>query len=132
MFRVIGTVPSSQYRALGRRNRLDGFDARSSRCMRMMVREIQGHWPNSTPLHHVADPHQPGTPPPSSTRCASGSTRPLDAVYPVIFFDALRVKIRDESVVKNKAIYLALALDPDGNKDVLGLWIQQTEARSPG
>jgi hypothetical protein len=53
--------------------------------------------------------------------------RPLDAVYPVVFFDALRVKIRDEGLVKNKAVYVALALNPDGEKDVLGLWIEQTE-----
>jgi hypothetical protein len=43
--------------------------------------------------------------------------RPLDAVYPVVFFDALRVKIRDESVVKNKAVYLALALDCEGPRN---------------
>ena len=54
-------------------------------------------------------------------------TRPLDPVYPVVFFDALRVKIRDEGMVKNKAVYVALALNPDGEKDVLGLWIEQTE-----
>jgi transposase-like protein len=54
-------------------------------------------------------------------------SRPLDAVYPVVFFDALRVKIRDEGLVKNKAVYVALALNPDGEKDVLGLWIEQTE-----
>ena len=53
--------------------------------------------------------------------------RPLDTVYPVVFFDALRVKIRDESVVKNKAVYLALALDCEGHKHVLGLWIEQSE-----
>jgi len=53
--------------------------------------------------------------------------RPLEAVYPVVFFDALRVKIRDEGLVKNKAVYVALALNPDGEKDVLGLWIEQTE-----
>jgi putative transposase len=53
--------------------------------------------------------------------------RPLDAVYPVVFFDALRVKIRDESVVKNKAVYLALALDCEGHKHVLGLWSEQCE-----
>jgi putative transposase len=53
--------------------------------------------------------------------------RPLDAVYPVVFFDALRVKIRDEGLVKNKAVYVALALNPDGEKDVLGLWIEQSE-----
>jgi putative transposase len=53
--------------------------------------------------------------------------RPLDPVYPVVFFDALRVKIRDEGLVKNKAVYVALALNPDGEKEVLGLWIEQTE-----
>jgi hypothetical protein len=45
----------------------------------------------------------------------------------VVFFDALRVKIRDEGLVKNKAVYVALALNPDGEKDILGLWIEQTE-----
>jgi putative transposase len=45
----------------------------------------------------------------------------------VVFFDALRVKIRDEGTVKNKAIYVALGLNPSGEKDVLGLWIEQTE-----
>lgn len=54
-------------------------------------------------------------------------TRPLDPVYPVVFFDALRVKIRDEGMVRNKAVYVALALNPDGEKEVLGLWIEQTE-----
>src|SRR5205085_3021302 len=53
--------------------------------------------------------------------------RPLDQVYPVVFFDALRVKIRDEGLVRNKAVYVALALNPDGEKDVLGLWIEQSE-----
>lgn len=54
-------------------------------------------------------------------------SRPLEAVYPVVFFDALRVKIRDEAVVRSKAIYLALAILPDGTRDILGLWIEQTE-----
>ena len=53
--------------------------------------------------------------------------RPLDPVYPVIFFDALRVKIRDEGLVRNKAVYVALALTGEGEKEVLGLWIEQTE-----
>ncbi|MBK7907228.1 MAG: IS256 family transposase [Gemmatimonadetes bacterium] len=56
--------------------------------------------------------------------------RPLDRVYPVVIFDALRVKIRDEGVVRNKAVYLALGVDRDGHKDVLGLWIEQTEGAS--
>lgn len=44
-----------------------------------------------------------------------------------MFFDALRVKIRDEGVVRNKAIYLALGVCRDGTRDVLDLWIEQTE-----
>jgi len=53
--------------------------------------------------------------------------RPLEPMYPVVFFDALRVKIRDEGTVKNKAVYLALGIQRDGTKDVLGIWIQQSE-----
>jgi putative transposase len=53
--------------------------------------------------------------------------RPLDSCYPVVFFDALRVKIRDEGVVRTKAVYLALGITRSGTKDVLGLWIEQTE-----
>jgi putative transposase len=53
--------------------------------------------------------------------------RPLEAMYPVVFFDALRVKIRGDGVVSNKAVYLALGIAADGQRDVLGLWIEQTE-----
>ncbi|CAE6865227.1 IS256 family transposase [Paraburkholderia nemoris] len=53
--------------------------------------------------------------------------RPLEAMYPVVFFDALRVKIRGDGVVSNKAVYLALGIQADGQRDVLGLWIEQTE-----
>jgi putative transposase len=53
--------------------------------------------------------------------------RPLESMYPVVFFDALRVKIRDEAVVRSKAVYLALAVLPDGTRDILGIWIEQTE-----
>ncbi|MGO4399422.1 IS256 family transposase [Achromobacter sp. PAB15] len=54
-------------------------------------------------------------------------TRPLEVMYPVVFFDALRVKIREDGVVRNKAVYLALGVLPDGTRDILGLWIEQTE-----
>jgi putative transposase len=54
-------------------------------------------------------------------------SRPLERLYPVVFFDALRVKIRDEATVRSQAIYLALAVLPDGTRDILGLWIEQTE-----
>ncbi len=53
--------------------------------------------------------------------------RPLEAMYPVVFFDALRVKMREDGVVRNKAVYLALGVLPDGTRDILGLWIETTE-----
>jgi putative transposase len=53
--------------------------------------------------------------------------RPLESIYAVVYFDALRVKIRDEGMVRNKAVYLAIGIGCDGQKDVLGLWIEQTE-----
>ena len=61
------------------------------------------------------------------TEVTAWQARPLEAMYPVVFFDALRVKIRDERVVQSKAVYLALAIFPDGSRDVLGIWIEQTE-----
>jgi putative transposase len=54
-------------------------------------------------------------------------SRPLEPMYPVIFFDALRVKIREDNVVRNKAVYLALGVRPDGTREILGLWIENTE-----
>ena len=54
-------------------------------------------------------------------------SRPLEVMYPVVFFDALRVKIKEDAVVRNKAIYLALGVLPDGSRDILGLWIEGTE-----
>lgn len=48
-------------------------------------------------------------------------------MYPVIFFDALRVKIREKGLVRNKAFYLALGSLPDGTRDILAIWIQNTE-----
>ena len=53
--------------------------------------------------------------------------RPLETVYPVVFFDALRVKVREDNVVRNKAVYLALGVRRDGSREILGLWIETTE-----
>ena len=53
--------------------------------------------------------------------------RPLERMYPLVFFDALRVRIRDEGTVRNKAVYLALGVAADGTREVLGLWIEQNE-----
>jgi transposase-like protein len=54
-------------------------------------------------------------------------SRPLEPVYAVVFFDALRVKIREDAVVRNKATYLALGIRRDGTREILGIWIETTE-----
>jgi putative transposase len=58
---------------------------------------------------------------------AAWQARPLEAIYPLVFFDALRVKIRDEGLVRNKAIHIALGVRADGTKEILGLWLEQNE-----
>lgn len=108
--------------------RLDGFDDRivSLYARGMTVREIRDHLQE---LYGVA------VSPDLISRVTDAvleevrewQNRPLDAVYPVVFFDALRVKIRDEGLVRNKAVYVALAITAEGDKEVLGLWIEQTE-----
>lgn len=53
--------------------------------------------------------------------------RPLDRCYPLVFLDALRARIRDEGTVRNKAVYLALAVSADGTREVMGIWIERNE-----
>src|SRR5918911_1813060 len=108
--------------------RFDGFDDKilSLYARGMTVREIQGH---------LLELYATDVSPDLISRVTDAvleevrewQNRPLEAVYPVIFFDALRVKIRDEGVVRSKAIYLALGVLPDGTRDILGLWIENTE-----
>lgn len=108
--------------------RLEGFDEKvlSLYARGMTVREIQGHLQElyavevspdliSTVTDAVLD------------EVKEWQNRPLDALYPVVIFDALRVKIRDEGTVKNKAVYLALGITRSGSKEVLGIWVEQTE-----
>jgi putative transposase len=108
--------------------RLDGFDGKiiNLYARGLTIREIQGH---------LQDLYGVEVSPDLISRVTDAvleevkewQSRPLEAVYPVVFFDALRVKIRDEGLVKNKAVYVALALDGEGHKHVLGLWIEQSE-----
>src|SRR5690349_9200973 len=58
---------------------------------------------------------------------AAWQARPLEPVYPLVFLDALRVKVRDEGSVRNKAVHIALGVRADGTKEVLGLWLEQNE-----
>lgn len=58
---------------------------------------------------------------------AAWQARPLEPVYPLVFFDALRVKVRDEGIVRNKAVHIALGVRADGGKEILGMWLEQNE-----
>src|SRR6478752_3097010 len=108
--------------------RFEGFDDRilSLYSRGMTVREIQGH---------LVELYGIDVSPDLISRVTDAvleevrewQNRPLDPVYPIVFFDALRVKIRDEGLVRNKAVYVALAYNGNGEKEVLGLWIEQTE-----
>ena len=108
--------------------RLEGFDERivSLYARGMSVREIRGH---------LEELYVVSVSPDLISRVTDAvlevvrewRNRPLDPVCPVVFFDALRVNIRDEGLVRNKAVYLALAITSEGDKEVLGLWIEQTE-----
>ncbi len=92
----------------------------------MSVREIRGHLEELYGLDVSPDLISAVTDA-VLDEVAEWQSRPLDASYPLVFFDALRVKIRDEGFVRNKAVYIALGVLPDGTKDILGLWIEQTE-----
>ncbi|MCO5132360.1 MAG: IS256 family transposase [Xanthobacteraceae bacterium] len=92
----------------------------------MSVREIRGHLEEIYGLDVSPDLISAVTDA-VLDEVAEWQNRPLDASYPLVFFDALRVKIRDEGFVRNKAVYIALGVLPDGTKDILSLWIEQTE-----
>jgi putative transposase len=108
--------------------RFPGFDEKivSMYARGMTVREIQGHLRDLYGVDVSPDLISTVTDA-VLEEVAEWQNRPLDALHAVVFFDALRVKIRDEGTVRNKAIYVALGMRPDGTKDVLGLWIEQTE-----
>src|SRR3954451_15797322 len=58
---------------------------------------------------------------------AAWRTRPLETVYPIVYFDAMFVKVREDRSVQNRACYLAVGVTCDGDREVLGIWWQETE-----
>lgn len=108
--------------------RFTGFDDKivAMYARGMSVREIQGFLAESYGTQ-VSPDFISSVTDEVMAEAAAWQNRPLEPMYPVVFFDALRVKIRDDGVVSNKAVYLALGVLPDGSRDVLGLWIEQTE-----
>jgi putative transposase len=59
--------------------------------------------------------------------CASPGKRPLEDIYPIVFLDCMVLKIRDRGTVGRRACYLALGVTLDGDRDVLGMWFQESE-----
>ena len=108
--------------------RFPGFDDKivSMYARGMTVREIQGHLLELYGLEVSPDLISTVTDAVLET-VAEWQNRPLETSYPLVFFDAIRVRIRDEGLVRNKAVYLALGVAVDGTKDILGLWIETTE-----
>ncbi|EDX2201162.1 IS256 family transposase [Salmonella enterica subsp. enterica serovar Saintpaul] len=105
-----------------------GFDDRivSMYARGMTVREIQGHLAEMYSVE-VSPEFISKVTDEVMAEVTAWQARPLEAMYPVVFFDALRVKIREDGVVRNKAVYLALGVLADGTRDILGLWIENTE-----
>ena len=108
--------------------RLTGFDDKiiAMYARGMTVREIQGFMAEMYAVDVSPDLISSVTDAVLG-EVATWQARPLEAMYPVVFFDALRVKIRQDGVVRNKAVYLALGMLPDGTRDILGIWIENTE-----
>lgn len=108
--------------------RWNGFDDKilSLYARGMTVREIQAHLAeiygaevSPTLISSVTDA--------VIEDARAWQSRPLDAVYPIVYLDCIHVKIRDAGTVRTKAVYLALGLNLSGEKELLGLWIAQTE-----
>ncbi|MEI6560419.1 MAG: IS256 family transposase [Rhodospirillaceae bacterium] len=108
--------------------RFPGFDEKivSMYARGMSTREIAGHVRELYGVEVSADLISTVTDA-VLDEITAWQARPLDPVYPVVFLDALRVKIRDEGLVRNKAIHVALGVRADGTKEILGLWIEQNE-----
>ena len=111
-----------------RQRRLEGFDDKvlalysrglSTRDIQGQIEELYGVEVSPTLISNVTNAVMDDV--------RAWQTRPLSCVYPILYFDALFVKSRQEGPVKNKAVYLALGINLEGEKELLGLWIAETE-----
>jgi putative transposase len=111
-----------------RQTRFDGFDEKiiSMYARGMPTREIQGHLEDLYGIEVSPDLISKVTAE-VLDEVAEWQSRTLDPVWPIVYLDALVVKIREEGSVRNKSVYVALGIRMDGNKEVLGLWIEATE-----
>ncbi len=111
-----------------RQRRLEGFDEKvlalysgglSTREIQLQLEELYGAEVSPTLISNVTD----GV----LDEVKAWRSRPLQTVYPILYFDALFVKSRQDGAVKNKAVYLALGINLEGEKELLGLWMAETE-----
>jgi putative transposase len=111
-----------------RQRRLEGFDDKvlSLYARGLSTRDIQGHLEelygtdvSPTLISSITDA--------VLDEVRTWQARPLEAVYPLLYFDALFVKSRQEGAVQTKAVYLALGVTMDGEKELLGLWLSESE-----
>jgi len=111
-----------------RQRRLEGFDDKvlalyarglSTRDIQGQLEELYGAEVSPTLISNVTNAVMEDV--------RAWQSRPLSEVYPILYFDALFVKSRQEGPVKNKAVYLALGINLEGEKELLGLWIAETE-----
>lgn len=114
-------IPKGQTRFAGFDDKIISLYARG-----MTTREIQGHLEaiygvevSPTLISTVTDA--------VTNEVKIWQNRPLDVLYPIVYLDAIRVKVRDTGHVINKAIYLAIGITLDGIKEVLGMWVAENE-----
>jgi putative transposase len=111
-----------------RQRRFDGFDdtiislysrGMTTRAIQEHLKELYGVDVSPSLLSSVTDD--------VLDEVEAWQSRPLDGIYPIVYLDAIRVKIRDDGSITNKAVYLALGVNLSGNKELLGLWTAQNE-----
>jgi transposase-like protein len=114
-------IPTHERRFTGFDDKIIAMYARG-----MSVREIQGFIAESYGTQ-VSPGFISSVTDEVMTEAVAWQCRPLEQMYPVVFFDVLRAKIRTDAGVSNKSVYLAPGIQADGQRDVLGLWTEQIE-----
>ena len=108
--------------------RFTGFDDKilSLYARGMTTRDIQNHWEEMYGVE-VSPALLSNVTEAVMEEVRAWQSRPLDALYPIVYLDALMVKMRDNGVVQNRAVYVALGVTREGRKEVLGLWTSANE-----
>ncbi len=109
-------------------SRFDGFDDKiiSMYARGMSTREIQGHLKEIYQIE-VSPEFISSVTDSVMEDVRQWQNRPLDSVYPILYLDALMVKVKDQGHIVNKAVYLAIGITMEGRKEVLGMWIEKSE-----